>query len=203
MEIRYFASDDEFLEYYRRLEEDVRHAGTTEQRQITYGDHWASWRPDFDLWIFGRVSTREELEEGASRAGADADEVRYERELETRSFANGYRFGWAYSIACADGEMGSTHVSWICAKLTPEQFDEAQNAGWSVQQLVADGRRWARILFSRRSWPSSSSGAAGCRPGGATKVPARTVVSGQGPPDPPRGRRHPYSSPQRLSRWRR
>lgn len=46
-------------------------------------------------------------------------------------FLKHYRFCKAYSVACADGELGDVHVSTIDKLIEKTVFEDARKRGWS------------------------------------------------------------------------
>lgn len=92
---------------------------------LKHGDYFVSLRPDFGLVIFCEVMEHtsypeddESIAEGRSR---------------------GYVFGKCYSIACTDGELGSTHISNISFKLSKKLFERARARGFDTPELFAVG----------------------------------------------------------------
>jgi hypothetical protein len=99
------------------------------QLDIGYGDYFIRvW--DRDLVIYGKVIPREELVADEKRLGADDRELSWTMNAHDKAYARGYRFGWCYSEAEPDGELGSTHVSSMLKKITKEEFEAAKVNGW-------------------------------------------------------------------------
>lgn len=148
MSVTSYATFDEMMEALRAAEEAANERVTPAQASVTWGDYWAR---EFagDFWIFGHIPTERETEASEREAGADPHELKEATLSLRRDHERGYRFGRAYSVACPDGELGSTHISEMEAKLTRGQFEAARRARWSMERLVSQGERWAIDLVSQ------------------------------------------------------
>lgn len=111
----------------RRANAAVRPA----QAAIGYGDYWAQIAENEGLVVFGRIWTIEEGIAASIRCGADEEEAAWEARWSAAQHAEGFRFGIAYSVACPEGELGSTHIVDM-VPITKEVFEAAQANGWAV-----------------------------------------------------------------------
>jgi hypothetical protein len=92
------------------------------------GDHFVrKWQ---DLTIYGYAMTEEEFIEDEIGHGADAEEVAYQRKAFRRWLDQGLLYGKAWSVACPQGEYGSTPLRSALA-ITKEEFEAAEDAEWS------------------------------------------------------------------------
>lgn len=82
-----------------------------------HGDHFISMRPDHDCVIFGTVWTR-------------CEEYPEDDEVIADSRSRGYLYGDCFSILCVDGEIGSTHITRVNAKISKAVFERAKANGW-------------------------------------------------------------------------
>jgi hypothetical protein len=142
-QVESFASVEDAMTAMRRAEQRANARVTPEQTAIGYGDHWCSAFEDF--LIFGRVSTLEELDTRSAELTDDPEEVQAEHDMIVSAHARGYRFGWAYSVAEPDGELGSTHISRMTS-ITERQFDRAKGHAWRYRQMMdcPDCHYWIR-----------------------------------------------------------
>ena len=129
-------SFDNLDDMFARIQEGVEQAksrATDEQNAITYGDYWVRlWK---DLFIFGYIMTEDELYSGSAYDNASEEEIAYEKEQAKRTYADGFRFGQAYSIVVPDGELGDTHVSTM-QRITKNQFEAAKLCDWEFDWLL-------------------------------------------------------------------
>lgn len=116
-----FDSFEDAMQAMRDAEERANALTLPQQREIGYGDFWCRPVPEWGIFIFGRVSTLDEL-----RKGEDAETI---VALEER-FTRGYRFGKAYSTIEPEGEWGDTHVANMWP-ITEAEFEEAKGHGWT------------------------------------------------------------------------
>jgi hypothetical protein len=133
MSFQAFDSFEEAQAAMRAAEARANERATEAQRAIEYGDHWLS--TDGDLLIFGRVSTLEELDAAEQQLGVNQRERRQEQAMIEGAHARGYRFGWAYSLACPSGEMGSTHIS-MMVQITEHDFHAAESHHWNPLEIM-------------------------------------------------------------------
>lgn len=130
-----FDDFDSMMEALQQQKERAKSWIKPRQARITYGDYWMSPRDDYGLLIFGRITPRDELDATERRLGASEDEIAYQHEVMDASYADGYRFGDAYSIACPEGELGDTHVSQM-APITEEEFNQARDLKWDPEAII-------------------------------------------------------------------
>lgn len=127
---------DSFEEMQKHISASVERAKANiqpRQAKITYGDYWMRiWE---DVLIFGHISTLKELEAEERRLGADDAEIAWERKVLENSYADGFRYGRAYSVIEPRGELGDTHVS-VMYPITKEEFEQARAANWSPYEIV-------------------------------------------------------------------
>lgn len=139
MTFQAFNNLDDMFTAMREAEEEANANTTDAQRAITWGDHWFSPHPDIGLTVFGEIyASLDALAEEERKHGAEEDEISDMIERETGSFTRGYRFGTAYSPACPEGELGSTHVSTM-AKISEQEFELARLMNW-------DGEKWMVLV---------------------------------------------------------
>lgn len=133
MTFQSFDSMEDMYEAMRIAEETANGLVTDEQRQIGWGDCWLSIAHDIVIW--GRIWTMEELLASEKKAGATKADLRSMEIHETEMFARGYRFGKAYSIVVAEGELGSTHISTM-VPIHEKAFDIAQDCHWDIEDYT-------------------------------------------------------------------
>lgn len=103
------------------------------QARIQQGDYWMRiWE---DLLIFGYIHTTEELDAEERRLGASEEEIEEQHRVMAASYENGFRFGTAYSVVEARGELGDTHVATM-VPLTKEEFEEAKSFNWEPDVII-------------------------------------------------------------------
>lgn len=127
MHVREFDTLDEMLEYIRRSREEAdAHAGDRGKLFVP-GHCFARIVPEMGTIIYGLVLDPIEAER---EAGADEDELEFQRELRAAPHMENMRFCRCWSTLCPDGEYGDVHVSCMHAELSREEFDRARDAGW-------------------------------------------------------------------------
>lgn len=125
--VQSFDNFDDMMNAISKGVESAKARMTPEQEAITYGDYWMRvWE---GIPIFGYIIPRDELEASERELGATDEEIEYENDVLDASYANGFRFGRAYSVMEPDGELGDTHVIDMIP-ITKEQFEEAKSLGW-------------------------------------------------------------------------
>lgn len=92
------------------------------------GDYWVRYW--FGMPIYGYAMTEDDLLESERVLGADEEELVYTLRNFRRAETFGCVFGKAYSMACPEGEYGSTPVS-DATLITQEEFQEAKRREWS------------------------------------------------------------------------
>lgn len=133
MTVEFFDNTDDMFAAISRGVEQAKARATPAQNAITYGDYWMrAWE---DILIFGYIYTREEMDAAEVKLGATQEELEYEHQVYDRSYADGFRFGRAYSVIEPDGELGDTHVSDM-VKITKEEFESAKSLNWDFEQVV-------------------------------------------------------------------
>lgn len=149
-EVQGFDTFDEMLEVIDAGRQAAIDAATDEQNAITYGDHWLALynmgEPEGILAVFGTVWTLEHLREQSAEAGGVESEIRDEIAYTKQSHESGYRFGEAFSLVEPRGELGSTHVAAMAAKITPEQFEWAKKCEWDPGRLFATCEWFGEVI---------------------------------------------------------
>lgn len=92
------------------------------------GDYWVRYW--YDVRIYGYAYTEEEFLAEERRLGADEEELEMQRRAFRRWTAQGLLWTKAYSVACPDGEYGTTPLREAIV-LTKEEFELAQLADWT------------------------------------------------------------------------
>jgi hypothetical protein len=82
-----------------------------------HGDYFASPRPDFGVVIFGEVW------EYCEKYPEDNESIQEARQ-------RGYLYGRCFSPICPEGEIGSTHITNVSAKVSAEVFERAKANGF-------------------------------------------------------------------------
>lgn len=105
-----------------------------EAAQYKMGGHYARFHPS-GLIIYGELLDPIQEEKDA---GADEDEVEFQRQLRAQPHMKNYFYTKSYSRApgCKDGEYGDVHVSAMNLPLTKEEFERARELGWPVDPKV-------------------------------------------------------------------
>ncbi len=137
MDIMSFDNLDEAAAYMREAEKQAEARLTSAQREVSWGDCWVTYYREAGIWIFGEVFTPERNHQSSIKAGASIDEANEEDESLQDAHARGYRFGRAYSVACPEGELGSTHIANMLGKITPEELSAAMDCEWEAERLFA------------------------------------------------------------------
>lgn len=122
-----FESTDAMLDYIARNREAADAAVGPEAAQFKPGEHYARIIPEYGLIVYGEIidPIQSEID-----AGADEEEVEYQRELRAEPHMKHMRFTKSYSQACEDGEFGDVHVSSMHLHLTKEEFERAKANEW-------------------------------------------------------------------------
>lgn len=118
--IHVYDSTEEMFEELRKDQEAADEAAKTHHLKVEdfeHGDFFASVRPDHGCVVFGEVWTR------CEKYPADTRVIRASRK-------RGYLYGHCYSTECVEGEIGSTHITRVSAKISREVFKRAKANGW-------------------------------------------------------------------------
>ncbi len=92
------------------------------------GDHFTrTWH---GITIYGYAMTEQEFLESERKYGADQEELDYQQKAFRRWLHAGLLYGMAYSIACVQGELGSTPIR-EATLITQEAFEQAKQKDWS------------------------------------------------------------------------
>ena len=129
MNIKAYATDEELFEDLRRTREAADSAVGPEHTQYKVGTYYARFMPEFGFIIYGEI--RDPIQDEID-AGADEEEVEFQRYLRAQSHMEHYKYTKSYSVACVEGEYGDVHVSTMNVPLTKEEFERAQDLGWPV-----------------------------------------------------------------------
>lgn len=122
-----FDNIDDMLSYIQEGREEADAAVGPEARQFVPGTHYARFIPDHGLLVYGEIIDPIESER---QAGADEDEIEFQRQLRDEPHMKHMRFTKSYSEACAEGEFGDVHVSTMHVPLTKEEFERAKANAW-------------------------------------------------------------------------
>lgn len=122
-----FESTDDLLEYIARNRAAADAAVGPEEKQFVPGEHYARFIPEWGLIVYGEIidPIQSEID-----AGADEDEVEFQRQLRSEPHMKHMRFTKSYSQACEEGEFGDVHTSSMNIHLTAEEFARAKQNGW-------------------------------------------------------------------------
>lgn len=144
MEIESFDSIEDMFTEIRKWEDRANEQVTPEQTAIGEGDYWA--RPYEGFVIFGRVAVHSEVRAKEKELGADEEELEFEDQHWQDTWRRGYRFGMAYSVACPEGELGTTHIS-VMTPITEFMYNQAKERHWDFNLCLHDGLSWAWNLI--------------------------------------------------------
>lgn len=126
--MKQFNSIDEMLSYMQARGEEAD-SRVEAWQSVKPGDYFIRLveMGGDEVIIYGKVldPIQEEI-----NAGADEDEVAYQRELRDEPHMKHYRFARCYSELCPEGEYGDVHISTIALVITEGVFKSAQDAGW-------------------------------------------------------------------------
>ena len=139
---------DNIDDMFAAIEEGVVVAekrATPKQWKIAYGDYWM--RAHEDILIFGHIYTEDTLWSTERELGATEKELQEEKETMDNSYARGFRFGKAWSIACPEGELGDTHICDMIP-ITKEEFDQSKGLNW-IPEDIRNLSWFNRSLLSR------------------------------------------------------
>ena len=120
MEFVTFNDWDEIQRYMQAQYDIAEQMVVPRQRDITWGSYWV--RPNDGILIWGRVWTEAELVLNEDDPEAVLAHYRATHE-------RGYRFGYAYSPYCSDGELGESHIS-VLWPITRQEFSSALRCKW-------------------------------------------------------------------------
>lgn len=118
--VRCFDSEKELLEYLehqKALNAEQAKDWPIKVEDFEHGDYFVSIRTDFDCVIFGVVQTHSET------YPEDNEVIQSKR-------ARGYLYGYCYSTLIVEGEIGSTHITQVNAKISKAVFERAKANGW-------------------------------------------------------------------------
>lgn len=120
-----FNSIDDMLGYIRQCSESADARVEPWQSEVKPGDYFVRVAEGFT--IYGKVldPVQSEID-----AGADEEEVDYQRQLRDAPHMKHYRFAKCYSELCPDGELGDVHVSTIATVIPESLFNSAKELGW-------------------------------------------------------------------------
>ncbi len=126
--MKQFNSLDEMLGYIRECSQQADMQVKPWQEAVKPGDYFVRFIEE-GLTIYGKIldPVQSEID-----AGADEDEVNYQRELRDAPHMKHYRFSKCYSDMCPEGELGDVHVATIAAIITEKVFNEVKERGWST-----------------------------------------------------------------------
>jgi hypothetical protein len=97
-------------------------------RRAQPGEYWKQHY--HGITIYGYAMTEKEFLDVEQALGADEEELAFQRRTFRRWRQAGRLYGRAYSIACVDGEYGSTPINQTLA-ITKEEFEAARKAEWT------------------------------------------------------------------------
>ena len=145
MSVQFFDDTDEMFAAINRGVEAAKKRATAKQNAISYGDYWL--RAYEDILIFGHITPEKDLWAAEVELGASEEEIEGERAMMAASYADGFRFGRAYSIVCPEGELGDTHVCDMIP-ITEEEFEESKDLHWIPEEI--DKLPWFNISLLDR-----------------------------------------------------
>ena len=145
MEVQRFDSIEEMFDSIQKGVQQAKARATAEQNAITYGDYWFRFWPEGELAIFGYIMTEDELYSSSAYDDALPEEIAYEKEAAKKNYANGFRFGRAYSVVVDYGELGDTHVSTM-TKISKEMFEVAKLYRWDFAKLIHEIVRLTTVV---------------------------------------------------------
>lgn len=85
-----------------------------------------------DITIYGYVFTKEEFLEQERSLGADEVELHFQSKAWDRWIADGLLYGHCYSVACIQGEYGSTPRN-TTTKISKDEFERARASDWDPE----------------------------------------------------------------------
>ena len=118
--IRFFDSDEELSAYLAEQTEEGERLAKDHPIKVEdfdHGDCFISVRIDHDCVIFGEVMTH------SKEYPEDTSSIQESRK-------RGFLYGYCYSVLCAEGEIGSTHITRVNAKISKAVFERAKANGW-------------------------------------------------------------------------
>ena len=121
------AERDEIFEGLRRRRQAMDARVVPSKAALKPGDHYLVHFPREKTVVYGEIL--EPIETG-HKAGSDEDELDYLREGYAAPELRHYRLAREYSPPHPEGEPGDIHVSYVQARLTPQQFQTAKEEGW-------------------------------------------------------------------------
>lgn len=133
MSVKEFSSLDELVEYIESCNQRASNRVEPWQSTVKPGDCFVRFTEGFA--IYGKVLDPVQSEVDA---GADEEEVEYQRELRDAPHMKHYRFARCFSELCPEGELGDVHVSTIATIITESMFENAKTLGWpSSPELIS------------------------------------------------------------------
>jgi len=120
MTIRAFSSLDEMfaaLDADQEVATEVAKTHPVKIEDLRHGDFFASPRPDHGVVVYGEVW------EHSEDYPEDNEHIQESRD-------GGYVYGRCYSPIVPEGEIGSTHITRVGAKITAEEFEAAKANGF-------------------------------------------------------------------------
>lgn len=126
MTVKTYDNVEELLADIQKARQAADDAVGPESVQFKEGGFYARFHPS-GLIIYGEIldPIQEEID-----AGADEEEVEFQRQLRARPHMKNYLYTKSYSVACSDGEYGDVHVSAMDVPLTKEEFELAKELQW-------------------------------------------------------------------------
>lgn len=116
-----------------------------EATQFQIGGFYARFMPEYGFIVYGEILDPIQAE---IDAGADEEEVEYQRQLRAQSHMKNYLFTRSYSVACPEGEYGDVHRGAMNVPLTKEEFERAKELGWPVHPKEL----FEKVLKLRKQW---------------------------------------------------
>jgi hypothetical protein len=132
MTVQSFDNAEDMFAAINRGVEAAKRRATPRQWAISYGDYWLRTFEGFI--IAGRITPEAELWGAEEELGASGEELEEERRMMEDSYADGFRFGKAWSIACPEGELGDTHISDMIP-ITKEEFEQLKDLDWIPEDI--------------------------------------------------------------------
>jgi len=132
-----FDTFEEMQEHLASLEQAANDRTTDDQKSMEPPCWWINPQPGIGLIIFGESWTLDEVDRrnresyGHPLDPEEEEEADWSHRSMTDSYGRGYLFGKAFSLACPDGELGSTHRSEMI-EISREQFEHARSHGWEL-----------------------------------------------------------------------
>lgn len=120
MIVSYDSIEDMFnaLDKGVKKEQEYYNAAPEWKKALKHGDYFVSFKPDFNVWVVGKVIEKTEFEE-------DDESIKESRK-------NGFVFAMCYSVFCEEGEYGDVASSVIHRKIDDKKFMELRASKWVV-----------------------------------------------------------------------